>query len=101
MFNADVFSKMKKTGIFINVGRGGSVNQLDLVDALKTNEIFAAGLDVTTPEPLPPDHELLKLKNCGEYYVLYEFYDENCWTNIVGIDVDKCEKWVWMKISQK
>lgn len=78
MFNADVFSKMKKTGIFINVGRGGSVNQLDLVDALKTNEIFAAGLDVTTPEPLPPDHELLKLKNCGEYYVLYEFYDENC-----------------------
>lgn len=65
MFNAEAFSKMKKTAIFINVSRGGIVNQPDLVEALKKNQIYAAGIDVMTPEPLPPDHELLKLKNCG------------------------------------
>ncbi|XP_045477778.1 glyoxylate reductase/hydroxypyruvate reductase-like isoform X2 [Harmonia axyridis] len=64
MFNAEAFSKMKKTAIFINVSRGGIVNQPDLVGALKKNQIYAAGIDVMTPEPLPPDHELLKLKNC-------------------------------------
>lgn len=64
MFNAEAFSKMKKTAIFINVSRGGIVNQPDLVEALKKNQIYAAGIDVMTPEPLPPDHELLKLKNC-------------------------------------
>lgn len=65
MFNAELFSKMKKNAIFINVSRGAIVNQPDLVEALKTNRIYAAGLDVMTPEPLPANHELLKLKNCG------------------------------------
>lgn len=39
------------------------VNQTDLIQALKTKTIAAAGLDVTTPEPLPKDNELFKLKN--------------------------------------
>lgn len=56
---------MKKNAIFINVSQGAIVNQPDLIKALKTNKIYAAGLDVTTPQPLPADHELLKLKNCG------------------------------------
>lgn len=42
------------------------VNQEDLYDALASGQIAAAGLDVTTPEPLPTDHPLLSLKNCGE-----------------------------------
>nr|XP_057919494.1 glyoxylate reductase/hydroxypyruvate reductase [Doryrhamphus excisus] len=58
------FSKMKKTGIFINSSRGAVVNQEDLYEALKSGQIAAAGLDVTTPEPLPTDHPLLTLKNC-------------------------------------
>lgn len=55
---------MKKDAIFINTTRGGLVNQDDLYEALTKGIIFAAGLDVTTPEPLPTDHKLLKLKNC-------------------------------------
>jgi phosphoglycerate dehydrogenase-like enzyme len=35
-----------------------------LVDALRDGEIFAAGLDVTDPEPLPADHPLVALPNC-------------------------------------
>jgi len=64
MFNKDAFSKMKKSAIFINTSRGGVVNQEDLVEALKMKQIKAAGLDVTTPEPLPTDHPLFSLDNC-------------------------------------
>ncbi|KAK9883400.1 hypothetical protein WA026_001572 [Henosepilachna vigintioctopunctata] len=64
LFKYEVFSKMKRSCIFVNVGRGGLVNQTDLIRALEENLIFAAGLDVMTPEPLSPDDKLLKLPNC-------------------------------------
>lgn len=64
MFNKAAFEKMKKTAIFVNTSRGGTVNQDDLIEALTNNTIRAAGLDVTTPEPLPLDNPLFKLKNC-------------------------------------
>ena len=64
LFNASAFSHMKRTSIFINISRGGIVNQPDLYDALKTGMIAAAGLDVTTPEPLPVNDKLLTLDNC-------------------------------------
>ncbi|XP_069623477.1 glyoxylate reductase/hydroxypyruvate reductase [Ranitomeya imitator] len=62
--NKDFFSRMKKTSVFINISRGSAVNQEDLYQALVTGQIAAAGLDVTTPEPLPTNHPLLSLKNC-------------------------------------
>ncbi|KAL2734425.1 glyoxylate reductase/hydroxypyruvate reductase-like [Vespula squamosa] len=63
LFNDTTFGKMKKNSVFVNVGRGKVVNTDALVKALKNHTIFAAGLDVTDPEPLPKDHELLKLPN--------------------------------------
>ncbi|XP_044253009.1 glyoxylate reductase/hydroxypyruvate reductase-like [Tribolium madens] len=63
MFNDSIFDKMKKTAVFVNVSRGEVVDQDALIRALKSGKIFAAGLDVMTPEPLPPDHELVKLPN--------------------------------------
>ncbi|KAJ8967070.1 hypothetical protein NQ314_003116, partial [Rhamnusium bicolor] len=65
MCNADFFSKMKKTAVFVNISRGQVVDQNALVKALKEGQIFAAGLDVMTPEPLSPTDELLKLPNVG------------------------------------
>ncbi|KAG9486564.1 hypothetical protein GDO78_006761 [Eleutherodactylus coqui] len=62
--NKDFFSRMKKTAVFINISRGSAVNQEDLYQALVSGQIAAAGLDVTTPEPLPTNHPLLGLKNC-------------------------------------
>ncbi|KAK0175526.1 hypothetical protein PV327_009271 [Microctonus hyperodae] len=64
MFDSDAFKKMKKNSIFINVSRGEIVDQSALIEALKSKSIRAAGLDVMTPEPIPLDHELLKLDNC-------------------------------------
>ncbi|XP_026756061.2 glyoxylate reductase/hydroxypyruvate reductase-like [Galleria mellonella] len=63
MINRSTLGKMKKNAIIINVGRGDLIDQEALYEALKNNDIYAAGLDVTTPEPLPADHKLLKLPN--------------------------------------
>ncbi|XP_013887423.1 glyoxylate reductase/hydroxypyruvate reductase [Austrofundulus limnaeus] len=62
--NENLFSKMKKTSIFINTSRGGVVNQEDLYQALASGQIAGAGLDVTVPEPLPTNHPLFSLNNC-------------------------------------
>ncbi len=63
MFDARFFAAMKPGGYFINVGRGKSVVQDDLVAALKSGQLAGAGLDVTDPEPLPAGHPLWQLPN--------------------------------------
>jgi phosphoglycerate dehydrogenase-like enzyme/glyoxylase-like metal-dependent hydrolase (beta-lactamase superfamily II) len=63
LFDAEFFAAMKPTAYFINVARGKSVDTSALLDALKNKKIAGAGLDVTEPEPLPPEHELWKLPN--------------------------------------
>lgn len=55
---------MKSTAILINCARGQCVEQNDLYEALRNNTIRAAGMDVTTPEPIPLDNPLLTLPNC-------------------------------------
>jgi glyoxylate reductase len=64
MFNLDAFRKMKQTAVFINTARGPLHVQADLHKALTEGLIFAAGLDVTDPEPIPLDDPLLQLPNC-------------------------------------
>lgn len=64
LFNAAAFQKMKKTAVFINSARGPIHNQTDLYNALSNGEIFAAGLDVSAPEPIQLDDPLLTLPNC-------------------------------------
>jgi glyoxylate reductase len=54
---------MKKNAVLVNTSRGEIIDQAELINALKENAIFAAGLDVTDPEPLPIDNELFQLKN--------------------------------------
>lgn len=56
-------NQMKETGILINVARGGIVDEVALVEALRTKKIHAAGLDVFETEPLSLDHPLLSLPN--------------------------------------
>lgn len=63
LINSSTIDKMKTNAIIVNTSRGGIINQTDLYEALKNNRIRAAGLDVTTPEPLPLDSPLLTLNN--------------------------------------
>lgn len=63
IFGKALFDAAKHGALFINVGRGGTVVTADLVAALQDGRIGGAGLDVTDPEPLPPDHPLWHAPN--------------------------------------
>ncbi|GAB4020116.1 D-2-hydroxyacid dehydrogenase [Spirosoma koreense] len=60
--NYERLTKMKKSAILINVGRGGIVSEADLAKALDENLIAGAGIDVFTQEPISPDNPLLHVK---------------------------------------
>lgn len=60
-FDATAFSKMKKNSIFINTSRGQIHDELALTEVLKSRTIWGAGLDVTNPEPMIFNNELLDL----------------------------------------
>jgi glyoxylate reductase len=64
MINARTLSEMKSGAVLVNTSRGPVVDPEALYTALKSNQIFAAGLDVTEPEPLPASDRLLELPNC-------------------------------------
>jgi lactate dehydrogenase-like 2-hydroxyacid dehydrogenase len=55
---------MKESAVLVNVARGPIVDTDALVEALANGMIEGAALDVTDPEPLPPDHPLLQYPNC-------------------------------------
>ena len=63
-FNSARFAGIKPGATFYNIGRGTTVDQNALVEALRSGRIKAAWLDVTDPEPLPADHPLLNEPNC-------------------------------------
>jgi phosphoglycerate dehydrogenase-like enzyme len=63
MFSEKFFAGVKRGAYFVNVGRGQSVVQDALIDALKSGRLAGAGLDVTDPEPLPPGNPLWTLPN--------------------------------------
>ena len=63
LIDSQALSKMKPTAVLVNTARGPVVDMDALYDALRFKRIFAAGLDVTEPEPLPTDHPLLTLDN--------------------------------------
>jgi glyoxylate reductase len=63
LIGAEQLRKMKKTAILINSARGPLVDSKALSGALRDGTIFAAGLDVTDPEPPMIDDPLLKLPN--------------------------------------
>ena len=85
---------MKKSAFLINTSRGPIVNENDLVEALKSNQIAGAGLDVYDHEPLPDNHKLRFLPNAlilphlgyvtaENYYIFY---------NQMFEDLDACVK---------
>ncbi|MWV64682.1 D-2-hydroxyacid dehydrogenase [Halorubrum sp. JWXQ-INN 858] len=63
LVDADAFRTMRPDAVLVNVARGKVVDTDALVDALRSNGIRGAALDVTDPEPLPEDHPLWGLGN--------------------------------------
>ena len=63
MIDAKVFAAMKPTSYFVNVARGGVVDEDALIEALRSKTIAGAALDVFNQEPLPPDNPLWTFPN--------------------------------------
>jgi len=63
LFDEARLFRMKPGSVLVNTARGRVVDTEALVRALQEGPLFAAGLDVTDPEPLPPDHPLARLEN--------------------------------------
>lgn len=69
LMNQAAFTKMKKTAIFLNLGRGPIVVEQDLADALNEGEIAAAGLDVLSVEPMQAQNPLRSIKDCEKLLI--------------------------------
>ncbi len=69
LMDKEAFAKMKKTAVFLNVGRGPIVVEADLAEALKNGEIAAAGLDVLGKEPMMAENPLREIKDSGKLFI--------------------------------
>ncbi|GBG94689.1 D-3-phosphoglycerate dehydrogenase [Ligilactobacillus salitolerans] len=87
-YDQKFFAKLKRSPLFVNIGRGPSVVTADLISALENGQVGEAGLDVADPEPLPADSPLWQMPNVlitphvsGSYsnYVegVLEIFEEN------------------------
>jgi phosphoglycerate dehydrogenase-like enzyme len=105
ILSADLIARFKPGAYFYNVGRGGTVDQEALIDALQEGRLAGAGLDVTSPEPLPEDSPLWAMPNViitghtsgtspmaeGRVYALLEenirrFHDGRELLNVVDVE---------------
>ena len=87
VFDYETFECMKSDSYFLNLGRGQSVIEGDLVDALKHKVIAGAGLDVFRIEPLPLDSELWDLDNVLITPHIANL-DKNYWKNEIALFID-------------
>ena len=69
LINKNALKKMKKTCIFLNLGRGPIVNEQDLADALMQGKIAAAGLDVLCQEPMSSGNPLMAIKDSRKLFI--------------------------------
>lgn len=69
LINQDALSKMKKTAVLVNVARGPVVDTRALCDALVTDRIAGAGLDVLEQEPMAKDNPLARIKDSSKLII--------------------------------
>lgn len=69
LMDKEAFAKMKKSAVFLNLGRGPIVVEADLAEALNNGEIGAAGLDVLSKEPMDKDNPLKNIKDSNRLII--------------------------------
>jgi len=93
MLNTRAFKKMKSSAYVINIGRGGTIDEEAMIQALRSGAIAGAGLDVFGSEPLPADSPLWGMENViitAHYSGNTPYYDERA----LEIFVDNLERYV-------
>lgn len=94
MFDAARLARCKHGAILINVGRGTAVDSDALAEAVHSGQLFAAALDVTDPEPLPPGHPLWREPNVLiTPHISGRFSLPKTLDNIVGIFVHNLRRY--------
>ena len=95
LMNKDAFDKMKKTAIFLNLGRGGFVVEKDLADALNEEKIAAAGLDVLVKEPMCEDSAFLPIKDSKKLLITphIAWASVEARTNLMNIILEQIKEW--------
>jgi glyoxylate reductase len=109
LIGAAQFKLMKPSAVFVNTARGPLVDQKALYEALKSNTIFAAGLDVTDPEPPAADDPLLRLPNAivmphiaSATYSTRDSMAEICADNLIaGVTGKPLRAWVNPEVADK
>lgn len=109
MIGAKQFARMKRTAVFVNSARGPLVDQKALVDAIKSGTIFAAGIDVTDPEPPDPNDPILHLPNCvtaphiaSATHTTRDGMAEICADNLIaGVTGQPLRAWVNPEVAEK
>ncbi len=91
VFDYETFECMKSDSYFLNLGRGQSVVEGDLIGALNHNIIAGAGLDVFRIEPLPKDSELWNFENVLLTPHIANL-DKNYWKNEIALFIDNLKK---------
>jgi phosphoglycerate dehydrogenase-like enzyme len=101
LIDAESLSVMKPSAVLVNTARGGLVDEGALADALRERRILAAGLDVLSHEPPPPDHPLLNLPNvtltphsAGPTWQSYPRRFKNCFENIQRVHRGEPALWL-------
>lgn len=69
LMDKEAFAKMKKSAVFLNLGRGPIVVEADLAEALNNGVISAAGLDVLSKEPMDKDNPLRNIKDSNRLII--------------------------------
>lgn len=69
LIDKEAFQKMKNTAVLLNLGRGAIINEKDLKEALETNRIAGAGLDVLSTEPMCADNPLASIQDSSRLVI--------------------------------
>jgi phosphoglycerate dehydrogenase-like enzyme len=64
IIGATELALLQPHAVLVNIARGALLDDDALVEALRTDALWGAGLDVTDPEPLPTDHPLWQIPRC-------------------------------------
>lgn len=92
-FGASAFGAMKPEAMFVNIGRGGTVDEPSLIRALAAGDIAGAALDVFAEEPLPVDSPLWRMPNV--LVSPHRAGDHAGWeADVVGVFVENLERFV-------
>lgn len=95
LMNAEAFSKMKPSAVFLNLGRGPIVIEEDLATALEEGKLAAAGLDVLCIEPMCADNPLLRIQDSKKLLITphIAWASVEARTNLMNIILKQIQDW--------